>query len=98
VCVPALVEGLVIGSLISRRRGSSTGGAPPTDADSERATAEAKATQAANAKLAADNRRRRGQQSLIAQGASGIDDAEASMPTIGPISRKPQTPLVRWGR
>lgn len=82
------------------------------DPDSERAQAEARATQSANLKLAADQRRRRGQNSLIARG--GIEEAaEFIGPTqgymgpvqgyMGPIapqqtSRRPSTPLIRWGR
>lgn len=54
--------------------------------DVERARAEAEATQRVNAQLAADQRRRRGQESLIARGAP--------QPTFGDMSSLPEQPGV----
>ena len=58
----------------------SSGGSAPAaaDASAERAKAEAEAAASANQKLAADQRRRREQQSLVARGAPSLGDQVAT--------------------
>lgn len=64
-------------------------------AESERAAASASAVQSANAKLAADNRRRREQRSLLAQGAPSDGVPE---PTLGDQTEPGDAMLKTLGR
>lgn len=99
MCDPvSITVGLVGGAMVSEQRNSrkaanaaaAAQAAAQPDPAAERARAEAEAAQRANAKLAADQRRRREQGSLLAKGAPaaptfslGDADGEAQSP-IGP--------------
>lgn len=63
-----LVGGMVASKVLAPKS-SAPAAAPAADPAAERAAAEAEAQQRANHQLAEDNKRRRGQQSLIAKGA-----------------------------
>lgn len=81
------VGGAVVSSAMKPSGGRST--VPTTDPAAEQAAAEAKAAQAANAKLAEDQKRRRMQGSLIARGASTgptLGDPEQSNGMTSPLS------------
>jgi hypothetical protein len=78
MCDPvSMLVGAVGGAALSKR-GSSAPAAALPDPAKEQADAEARAAQAANAKLAQDQQRRRQQQSLIARGAPTVQG-----PTLG---------------
>lgn len=92
MCDPvSLLAGTIVGGTISSaeqaRKSASQGRQQARDMaatdERERAEAEAKAVQSANMRLAADQRRRREQQSLISTGAM-VGDADAS---TSPISK-----------
>ncbi len=92
MCDPVSVGiGIVGGAIASKVLAPKTSTAstvPTTDPAAERAAAEAEAQQSANRKLAEDQRRRRGQSSLLAQGAPS--------PTLGDTTSDPnsaQSPL-----
>jgi len=82
MCDPvSMLIGAVGGAALGRKK-SSAPAAAVVDPATEQADAEAKAAQAANMKLAADQQRRRAQQSLLATGA------DAAGPTFGAVGRK----------
>lgn len=73
--IGAAVGGVALGSARAPRSG---GQAPGPDPEIERAKTEAEAAQRANSQLAMDQRRRRGQASLMTRGATA-----APQPTFG---------------
>lgn len=76
------VGSLALASSMRKRGGSSAPAAGP-DPGTERAAAEAKAAQDANARLATDQRRRREQGSLIAKGSPAFTLGDPTTTTTG---------------
>lgn len=90
MCDPvSMLVGAVGGAALSKRGGSAPAAAAQPDPAKEQADAEARAAQAANAKLAQDQQRRRQQQSLIARGAPPAVQG----PTLGDVGDASASPL-----
>lgn len=80
-----LVGGALVNKALTPKQASVT---PTTDPAADRAAAEAEAASLANRKLAEDNRRRRGQQSLLQKGAPapGLGDTTSGAdPSLNPV-------------
>lgn len=107
MCDPISVAVGAIGGLVASKalapKTPTSSVVPQADPAAERAAAEAEAQQSANRRLAEDQRRRRQQGSLIAQGApqptlgdtTNLDPNAAQSPLGGPVSRGRVNPGMR---
>jgi hypothetical protein len=96
--VTGFVGGQVLNTLLKPSGGGIRMGA--TDPATERANAEAKASQDANLRLAATQKRRREQAGLLARGAPAVDQPSAldtPLSADGAKARKPPNPLLQRG-
>lgn len=90
MCDPvSMLVGAVGGMAVSSAMAPSAPRVAKADPEKERAEAEAKAAQLANAKLAEDQKRRRAQGSLLARGGG----AQATGPSLGDADISLDSPL-----